>query len=105
MFVCLFVFVDTENPVILNIPSNLTEYTVDGEDTAVADWTEPSAVDNSGIHSLTSSHSPGSLFPVGSTSVRYTATDPTGNVVVEEFYVLVIQRKYTNCLELIGTAV
>ena len=42
-------------------------------------WTPPTASDNAeeGV-TVTSSHDPGS-FPIGTTTVTYTATDPYGN--------------------------
>ncbi|NCA86623.1 MAG: HYR domain-containing protein, partial [Clostridia bacterium] len=42
---------------------------------AVAEWEPPIATDNCGIESLSGSHEPGEVFPVGLTEVVYTATD------------------------------
>ena len=42
-------------------------------------WTEPVATDNCGTVTLTSNYSPGATFPPGTTTVTYTATDPSGN--------------------------
>ena len=53
-------------------------------------WTEPTAFDNSGVQTLTSSHQPGDVFAVGNTTVTYTATDASGNMVIESFTVMVI---------------
>ena len=55
-------------------------------------WTEPTATDNSGIVTLTSSHSPGSTFDIGTTTVTYTATDDAFNTVSDTFTVTVEGR-------------
>uniref|UniRef100_A0A672YPS0 Sushi, von Willebrand factor type A, EGF and pentraxin domain-containing protein 1 n=1 Tax=Sphaeramia orbicularis TaxID=375764 RepID=A0A672YPS0_9TELE len=68
--------IDTEPPVIDRCRSPPTVHATDSE-TAVV-WEVPQFSDNSGM-SLTNSHSPGSLFPVGETLVQYTATDAAGN--------------------------
>ncbi|CAB1421446.1 unnamed protein product [Pleuronectes platessa] len=70
--------VDTEPPVIDRCRSPPTVRATDAE-TAVT-WEVPQFSDNSGGRlSLTSSHTPGSQFPVGETLVQYTATDAAGN--------------------------
>ena len=89
----MFSSVDVEKPVISIENENITGYTSNGEDTAVVDWTEPSATDNSGVQTLTSSHSPGSVFPVGKTVIQYTSTDSSGNRDIRDLYIIVIQRK------------
>ena len=79
---------DNEKPVIFGMPDNITK-TLFGEPSVVVNWTEPTATDNSGIQTLTSSHSPGSMFSVGSTPVVYTSSDPSGNVEMQTFVVTV----------------
>ncbi|XP_053715495.1 sushi, von Willebrand factor type A, EGF and pentraxin domain-containing protein 1 isoform X1 [Synchiropus splendidus] len=70
--------VDTEAPVIDRCRSPPTTQATDTE-TAVI-WEVPQFSDNSGGRlTVTSSHIPGSLFPVGETLVQYTATDAAGN--------------------------
>lgn len=70
--------IDTEPPVIDRCRSPPTVPATDTE-TAVV-WEVPQFSDNSGGRlTVTSSHSPGSLFPVGETLVQYTATDAAGN--------------------------
>jgi hypothetical protein len=78
---------DTENPIISGMPSNINLNTAPGSCTAVATWTAPTANDNCGILSFTSSHSSGSSFPVGTTTVTYTATDVNSNVTTASFNV------------------
>ena len=75
------------------MPANITVYTVEGNTSAVVTWSEPSGADNSGIQTLTSSHSPPFSFPLGRSVVQYTSTDLAGNQVTEEMHVLVTYRK------------
>ena len=49
-------------------------------------WPEPHATDNSGNVTLKRrTHVPGTRFPVGSTTVEYTFTDPSANQAVCRF--------------------
>ena len=71
---------DTVPPTFTTFPPNLTVAATSAGGTYVAPGI-PQAVDNSGIVTVTS-QPPGNistLFPVGTTSVLYTATDPSGN--------------------------
>ena len=80
---------------ISGIPSNIVERIDNGARDSVApasvmvNWEEPTATDNSGVQTLTSSHASGSLFPVGDTEVTYTSTDQSGNVANQTFTVTV----------------
>ncbi|XP_071496209.1 uncharacterized protein [Diadema antillarum] len=56
---------------------------------STATWTEPTASDNSGHVTLTSTHQPGDTFPIGQTTVTYTAVDPAGNVANCNFSVVI----------------
>ncbi len=50
------------------------------------------AVDGSAVTNITGSRRPGARFDVGSTAVRYTATDRTGARAQCEFIVNVVQQ-------------
>ncbi len=80
---------DNEYPVITGIPANITQDTDPELPTAVVNWTEPTASDNSGSVTLTSSHVSGETFPIGVTIVTYTAVDDGSNMVFESFAVLI----------------
>uniref|UniRef100_A0A8C8CUC4 Sushi, von Willebrand factor type A, EGF and pentraxin domain-containing protein 1 n=1 Tax=Oncorhynchus tshawytscha TaxID=74940 RepID=A0A8C8CUC4_ONCTS len=67
--------IDTEPPVIDRCRSPPTFQATDTQ--AAVSWEVPQFSDNSGVVSTT--HTPGSLFPVGETVVSYTATDQAGN--------------------------
>jgi gliding motility-associated-like protein len=75
-------------PVISNCPADvLVSAGESGE--AQATWTEPTASTQCGTAILTSSHSPGIIFPIGTTVVTYTATDAVGNTSQCMFNVVV----------------
>ena len=78
---------------ISSMAANITEIIdnidFDAPSDVIINWEEPVATDNSGLQTLTSSHTPGSLLPVGLTEVTYTSTDPSGNVETQTFYVTI----------------
>ncbi|XP_071804899.1 uncharacterized protein [Asterias amurensis] len=66
---------DLSPPVILGCPMNINVTTDLGEDFANVSWRAPQAIDNVELVSLSASQEPGTQFPVGITSVLYTAID------------------------------
>ena len=89
--ICSFNVIVTDNqfPVIHNCPANIR---VNNDATlckAKVTWIEPTADDNCAILSFTRSHNPGDDFPVGVTTVTYTATDVNGNITICTFNVRV----------------
>ncbi|MCG9911082.1 MAG: HYR domain-containing protein [Flavobacteriales bacterium] len=80
---------DTQAPVISGCPTNIVVSNDPGVCEALVSWTVPSASDNCGLASFTSTHTPGTIFPVGTTTVTYTATDIYGNVSTCTFNVTV----------------
>ena len=83
-------FTDTEVPVISSTPSIQNLNTDAGSPNATVSWTPPTASDNSGeAVTLTSDYSPGDTFPIGTTTVTYTATDCYGNAATSSFDVVV----------------
>ncbi|XP_030829663.1 uncharacterized protein LOC105446087 isoform X3 [Strongylocentrotus purpuratus] len=88
---CTFFVVvsDNENPVISGCPSDQNVTTDIGNATAVVTWTAPTATDNSGNQTLTSSHNPGDYFPLGNNTVTYYASDDAGNTETCTFFVVV----------------
>ena len=83
---------DVTKPVISGCPSdqvvNLTGF---GCSQAVI-WTLPTASDNCGVPTLTSSPPFGTPFPKGLTVVTYTATDAVGNTATCSFNVTVLDN-------------
>ena len=87
---CVFTVtvVDDENPIISGCPSDIIINSEVGVCNAIVTWVEPTATDNCNI-TFTSTHQPGDTFPVGVTTVIYTAVDSSGNSVTCEFDVTV----------------
>ena len=84
---------DTENPTIVNLPSNITQSNDAGVCGAVVTWVAPTSADNcSGVVSVSSTHNPGDVFPVGNTTVTYTFTDANNNSSQTSFTVTVIDN-------------
>ncbi|MGW8315613.1 MAG: HYR domain-containing protein, partial [Bacteroidales bacterium] len=69
---------DTIAPVITGCPADESVTADTSYCGTEVTWTEPTASDNCAGVTLTSSHSPGDFFPIGTTTVTYTATDATG---------------------------
>ena len=88
-------FTDAENPVISDTPSTQNVSTDAGSPNATVLWTPPTASDNSvEAVTLASDYSPGDAFPIGTTTVTYTAADSYGNIATSTFNVLVTGRPY-----------
>ena len=84
---------DHENPVIYDLLPSIIKETDKSLATAIVYWTEPSAEDNSGVYTLTTSHPPGSSFSMGNTTVVYLCTDAFGNSV-SEMLIVTVQGTY-----------
>ena len=79
---------DDTDPVITGCPTDIF-VTADASCKAVVNWTAPMASDNCSVASFTSDHNPGETFPLGTTTVTYTATDGSGNIATCSFDVIV----------------
>ena len=64
-------------------------------------WPAPSASDNSGFVTLSSSHDSGTLFSVGTTEVNYTAVDAAGNMAEVCAFNITINGKQSTFLGLL----
>ena len=71
---------DDEKPFIVGCPTDINNSTDVNAATGTANWTPPTARDNSGLVTLTSSHNTSDSFPIGVTQVNYTAVDAAGNM-------------------------
>jgi hypothetical protein len=83
--------IDPEFPVILNCPRTIMVNADPGACTKSVSWTVPTATDNAPGVSIvrTQGPAPGSTFIVGTTHVRYTATDASNNQTQCNFDVIV----------------
>ncbi len=79
---------DMDAPTILDMPGTVTVSNIEGNCAGIATWTTPSAEDCSGLF-LSSDYSSGQTFPIGSTTVTYTAIDDLGNSSHSSFEVVV----------------
>lgn len=90
---------DVTKPVFSGCPTDISVSAVSSCD-VVATWTAPTATDNCSVI-VVSNHNPGDAFPVGTTLVTYTATDPSGNKATCSFKVIVTDDTspvFTNCV-------
>ncbi|XP_038055943.1 mucin-17-like [Patiria miniata] len=69
---------DEENPTLANCPQSFTLSVAQATDQAIANWTPPTASDNSGTVTRTTTFEPGQSLSVGQYPVTYTAMDPAG---------------------------
>ncbi len=88
------VLLDTKAPQI-TCPQNINIQATSSN--AIVNWTAPTTTDNCGSFTLNSTHQPGSSFAVGTTTVTYTATDPTGNSSECSFTVTVTEDITQTC--------
>ncbi len=81
---------DEEAPVI-TCPGDITVSNDPGICGAVVTFADATATDNCALASIVQTEGPasGSTFPVGTTSVEYTATDASGNTAICSFNVIV----------------
>ncbi|MES2800793.1 MAG: HYR domain-containing protein [Bacteroidota bacterium] len=70
---------DIQLPTITGCPTVVNVNTLAGVCSAPASWVAPTASDNCPGVVLSSTHLPGSTFPLGTTVVTYTATDASNN--------------------------
>jgi gliding motility-associated-like protein len=76
-------------PGISGLPQNIT---IDGCPQSV-DWVAPTATGFCMLDSLTSNYHPGDMFPMGTTTVVYTAHDHSGTTVSASFTVTIMETQ------------
>lgn len=81
--------VDTEAPVVSGCPADITVNTTSA--TGIATWTEPTATDNCNLEWIMGNYQPGDEFPIGTTTVIYSAVDDCENVTLCLFDVTIVQ--------------
>jgi hypothetical protein len=80
-------------PSLLFTPTNITANNAVGACGNTATWTAPTGSDDQGCVTVTSSHNSGATFPVGVTTVTYTATDTQGLTGTSSFTVTVTDNE------------
>ncbi|XP_022082334.1 uncharacterized protein LOC110974776 isoform X2 [Acanthaster planci] len=83
---------DTVPPVVTSCPSDITQFVPFLSIGTTVTWTEPTVVDNSGAFDTIQTHTSGSFFPVGESTVTYTFRDAASNEAVCSFVVRVIEQ-------------
>lgn len=71
--------VNCQPPTFNGCPPNANISNNNNTCSAVYNWTAPTANDNTSVASIVGSHTPPFVFPVGTTTVTYVATDDQGN--------------------------
>lgn len=84
-----FYLADTEKPVIMDCPMSFTATFLPNVTMGPVSWTPPTAMDNSGMVTLSSGTNPGDIFGLGTASVTYIALDPFSNFQQCSFDILV----------------
>ncbi|XP_063951745.1 hyalin-like [Lytechinus pictus] len=82
--------VDTTNPQIV-CPEGFTESSTVGTGGTVVTWISATATDNSGFVTVTSDRVSPMFFNFGETIISYTARDPSGNIAICSFTIVVIE--------------
>ncbi|GEM_PF-4572015 len=80
-----------------NFPGNITSNETAGQCGVVLGWLEPTVSGGCNSNStdsitVTSTHQPSDFFPVGTTTVVYTATNHTTGQMVEQSFVILVNR-------------
>ena len=71
---------DPNPPVISGCPGTASGVAAPGSNVGSANWIEPTATDDDGLPvAVSMSATPGSVFPIGESTVTYTFTDSAGN--------------------------
>ncbi len=84
---------DNENPVITGVPANINVNNDKGVCGAKVSWTDATASDNCPGVVIASNYHSGDLFPVGTTTVTYTATDAYSHTVTSSFTITVTDNE------------
>ena len=74
---------------VLSCPNNIVIAANLADCSAIANWTEPIPVDNCSAIISKQSHQPGTVFPLGTTVVKYQAEDASTNTVSCSFTITV----------------
>lgn len=89
---------DPIGPTIEGCPADIEVFTEPGAGSAPASWTAPTVSDNCPRVVMSATHNAGAAFPVGTTSITYTAAD-SANQAVCDFSVTVIDGENPQFVE------
>ena len=83
---------DSQVPIITNCPDDILINSATGQCDTQVNWTAPGFMDNCGAN-MTVNIPSGSIFPIGTTTIVYTATDGSGNYSICSFTVTVTDNQ------------
>ncbi|XP_077992799.1 uncharacterized protein LOC144446830 [Glandiceps talaboti] len=92
----LFTGVDVTSPVISSCPNDIPHTTDNGRATTTVSWTPPTATDESGPVTMTTTHAPDDIFSIGQTIVEYRFTDVYANEATCTFTITVTDDEPPN---------
>ena len=78
-----------KRPSSAETPADITQTADAGACSAVVSYTAPTATDNVAVASFSGDAASGDTFPVGTTTVTYTAIDDAGNTTTSDFTVTI----------------
>jgi len=84
---------DATPPVLVNCPTDINVNNDAGQCGAVVSWMDPEPDDECVTVNITSTHTSGSSFPIGTTAVTYTLVDPSANTSTCGFNVTVTDNE------------
>ncbi|XP_072041246.1 hyalin-like [Amphiura filiformis] len=87
--------VDTTPPVVYQCHSNIVQDAIQSGLGSLVYWNEPFAIDVGGTVEVSQSHHPRTVFPPGTTTVRYNFTDGSDNIAPCVFNVTVSEGDTT----------
>ena len=100
---CTFTVQVTDNqpPTIFALPNDMVVNTTPGVCGAVVNYIAPQVLDNCAIANFSTPNPSGSEFPLGQTTVIYTAVDVNNNIALDSFTITVIDSEAPkiNCFE------
>ena len=89
--ICFFSIdvIDDESPIFSGCLEDISQSADAEVCSTTVTWQAPTATDNCGNIDMMTTHSPDSVFPIGTTNVIYTATDDTGNESLCNFSIII----------------
>lgn len=85
--------IDNQPPIIFGVPDDIVFNNDPGQCSAIVNYISPQAFDNCGVTGFVTTFPSGTEFPVGETTVHWTASDAAGSITVESFTITVIDNE------------
>lgn len=95
---------DVTLPTITDCPADLTETAASGDCEMAVYWLPPTSWDAC-MDMVSASHTPGDTFEVGTTTVEYIVTDPSGNMATCSFVITVLDQNAPSAICQLATTI